>query len=60
MRSYSCEGRDTAHCILADFTGISAPYEAPEKPEIHIKTDECDVAESVRVITEYLEKNGFI
>ncbi|KZT11056.1 adenylylsulfate kinase [Laetiporus sulphureus 93-53] len=45
---------------IKDFTGISAPYEAPEKPEIHIKTDECDVAESVRVITEYLEKNGFI
>jgi len=39
---------------IKDFTGISAPYERPETPEIHIKTDEVDVAESVRIITEYL------
>ncbi|KAF7792281.1 hypothetical protein EIP86_003317 [Pleurotus ostreatoroseus] len=45
---------------IKDFTGISAPYEAPANPEIHIKTDECDVAESVRRITEYLSKQGFI
>ncbi|EPQ57407.1 adenylylsulfate kinase [Gloeophyllum trabeum ATCC 11539] len=45
---------------IKDFTGISAPYEAPETPEIHIKTDESDVKESVRIITEYLSKQGFI
>ncbi|PIL36070.1 hypothetical protein GSI_01730 [Ganoderma sinense ZZ0214-1] len=45
---------------IKDFTGISAPYEAPEKPEVHIKTDECDVTEAVRRITEYLTKNKFI
>lgn len=45
---------------IKDFTGISAPYEAPEKPEIHIKTDETDVEESVRIITEYLVKNGYV
>ncbi|KAJ7096432.1 adenylylsulfate kinase [Mycena epipterygia] len=39
---------------IKDFTGISAPYEAPESPEIHIKTDETDVEGSVRIITEYL------
>ena len=44
----------------ADFTGISAPYEAPESPEIHIKTGECDVTEAVRRITAYLTENGFI
>lgn len=43
-----------------DFTGISAPYEAPEKPEVHIKTDECDVTEAVRRITQYLTENRFI
>jgi adenylylsulfate kinase len=43
-----------------DFTGISAPYEAPETPEIHIKTDETDVEGSVRIITEYLAKNGYV
>ncbi|PCH43686.1 adenylylsulfate kinase [Wolfiporia cocos MD-104 SS10] len=45
---------------IKDFTGISAPYEAPENPELRIKTDEYDVAESVRVITEYLTQKGFI
>ena len=43
-----------------DFTGVSAPYEPPENPEIHIKTDQCDVAESVRIISEYLVQKGFI
>lgn len=45
---------------LTDFTGISAPYEAPESPEIHIKTDECDVTEAVRRITAYLEEHKYI
>jgi adenylylsulfate kinase len=46
--------------ILPDFTGISAPYEAPETPELHIRTDECDVTESIRIITEYLTRKQFI
>jgi adenylylsulfate kinase len=46
--------------IGIDFTGISAPYEAPDAPEIHIKTDEMDVTESVRIITQYLTEKGFI
>ncbi|KAG6844347.1 Adenylyl-sulfate kinase, partial [Tephrocybe sp. NHM501043] len=45
---------------IKDFTGISAPYEAPENPEIHIRTDETDVTESVRVITDYLVTNNYI
>ncbi|KAJ6586810.1 adenylylsulfate kinase [Mycena vulgaris] len=45
---------------IKDFTGISAPYESPESPEIHIKTDETDVEGSVRIITEYLAKNGYV
>ncbi|KAG6868921.1 Adenylyl-sulfate kinase [Termitomyces sp. T159_Od127] len=45
---------------IKDFTGISAPYEAPESPEIHIKTGETDVAESVRIITEYLLAHNYI
>ncbi|TFY75330.1 hypothetical protein EWM64_g8682 [Hericium alpestre] len=45
---------------IKDFTGISAPYEAPEMPELHIKTDECDVTEAVRTITEYLKAKMFI
>lgn len=45
---------------LSEFTGISAPYEAPEKPELHIKTHECNVTEAVEVITDYLTQHGFV
>ena len=45
---------------IKDFTGISAPYEAPQKPELHIKTDEVDVRESVRIITEYLVDRKYL
>ncbi|KAI0733211.1 adenylylsulfate kinase [Fomitopsis betulina] len=45
---------------IKDFTGISAPYEPPENPEIHIRTDQCDVAESVRIIYKYLVQKGFV
>ena len=43
-----------------EFTGISAPYEAPEKPEIHIKTNEVDVTEAVKIIMEYLTAQGYV
>jgi bifunctional enzyme CysN/CysC len=39
---------------IKEFTGISAPYEAPMKPEIHLHTDQRTVAESVAQIVEYL------
>ena len=45
---------------LQEFTGISAPYEAPSSPEIHLKTNELDVAQSVAVIAEYLASKGFV
>jgi len=45
---------------IKEFTGISAPYEAPETAELHIRTDESDVTQSVRLITEYLSSKGFI
>lgn len=40
---------------IPNFTGISAPYEAPEKPEIHIRTDQLTVEESVAKIVKYLQ-----
>jgi bifunctional enzyme CysN/CysC len=58
-----CERRDPkglyakarAHEIR-EFTGISAPYEAPESAEIELLTDQLTVAESVARIVEYLKK----
>lgn len=46
--------------VAADFTGVSAPYEEPLSPEIHIRTDQLDVTESVQVIVEYLESKQYI
>jgi adenylylsulfate kinase len=45
---------------IKEFTGISAPYEAPVSPEIHIRTDEVDVTGAVKVVLEYLVKEGII
>lgn len=45
---------------INDFTGISAPYETPENPEIIIRTDQLSVEESVRKIVEYLAEKGLI
>ena len=39
---------------IRDFTGIGAPYEAPEDPEIVVHTDQQTVDESVATILEQL------
>ncbi|KAI8608603.1 adenylylsulfate kinase [Chytriomyces sp. MP71] len=46
--------------VIKEFTGISSPYEAPEKPEIHIRTDLVSVEDGVRQIIAYLEKEGLL
>ena len=40
---------------IKDFTGISAPYEAPEKPELELRTDQLTIAESVAQLVEFLD-----
>jgi bifunctional enzyme CysN/CysC len=44
---------------IKDFTGVSAPYEAPEHPELELPTDQLTVAESVARIIEYLHQGDF-
>jgi bifunctional enzyme CysN/CysC len=39
---------------IANFTGVSAPYETPDKPEVELHTDRLSVAESVATLLEYL------
>ena len=46
--------------IIPNFTGISAPYEAPNEPELVVKTGEQTVDESADSVVAYLEANGFI
>lgn len=62
-----CEQRDVKGLYkkarageIPEFTGISAPYEAPENPEITIKTDELTVEEGVQKILDYMFDNRYI
>jgi adenylylsulfate kinase len=62
-----CESRDTKGLYklaragkLADFTGISAPYEAPEQAELTLRTDLEDVAASAARVLAYLEQQGYV
>jgi adenylyl-sulfate kinase len=45
---------------IKEFTGISAPYEAPENADIHIRADRFSVDEAVQQILDYLQKHGLI
>lgn len=45
---------------IKEFTGISAPYEEPKAPEIHIKTHEVSVEQGVQIILDYLVKHNLI
>jgi adenylyl-sulfate kinase len=39
---------------IAQFTGISSPYEPPEKPEIELHTDKLSIAESVAEVLDFI------
>jgi adenylylsulfate kinase len=46
-----CESRDPKGLYakvrrgeIREFTGISSPYEAPQDPEVHVRTDQVDLA----------------
>ena len=45
---------------IKGFTGIDDPYEAPEKAEIHLRTDKHSVEECVQAIIDYLNGQGFL
>ncbi|KAG9239481.1 Adenylylsulfate kinase-domain-containing protein [Amylocarpus encephaloides] len=45
---------------IPNFTGISAPYEAPVEPEIHVRNDQVTVEEAVAQIMEYLYAKDLI
>ena len=62
-----CEERDpkglykkARNGTIPEFTGISAPYEEPEDPEITLETDKLNVQESVDKIIGYFKKNGIM
>ena len=45
---------------ISGFTGIDAPYEAPESPEVHIDAGETDAETAARMVVEKLREMGFI
>ena len=62
-----CAGRDVKGLYekafageIPQFTGVSDPYEAPEAPELHIKTDEEEPGESAARVIGYLEELGYL
>ena len=57
----TCEDRDVKGLYqkarkgeIKDFTGISAPFEAPENPEIEINTTQLSIDESVQKVLDYI------
>ena len=62
-----CEARDPKGLYkkarageIPEFTGVSAPYEAPERPEIVLHTERDDVDASARQVLAYLAEHGYI
>ena len=45
---------------IKNFTGIDDPYEAPESPEIHLKSDVMTLEAEVDLILDYLAASGII
>jgi len=63
----TCEGRDVKGLYqkarageIPEFTGISAPYEAPEKAELELDTNVQSIEESVGALIGYLEEKGYL
>jgi len=63
----TCETRDVKGLykkaregIIKDFTGISSPYEEPEKPEIILNTEKETLKESVDKVINYLKEKKLI
>lgn len=62
-----CENRDVKGLyqkarqgIIKDFTGITAPYEKPDNPEIILKTAEQSIETCAIQVIKYLQERGFI
>lgn len=62
-----CESRDTKGLYkkaragqIAEFTGISSPYEAPENPELTVHTGTAELETCVRQVIEKMAHLGII
>jgi len=62
-----CESRDVKGLYararageIKNFTGIDSEYQAPEKAELEIKTDEMSAEDAAELVVKYLEENGYL
>ncbi len=62
-----CEARDPKGLYrrarageIADFTGVSAPYEPPERPELVLHTGRERPEQSAAQVVAYLEEHGYL
>jgi len=62
-----CEARDPKGLYkkarageISNFTGLDAPYEAPENPEVHLLTADLSVDEAANQVIHYLEQRNII
>jgi adenylylsulfate kinase len=45
---------------IANFTGVSDPYEPPERPEVHLRTDRETPEKSAARVLDYMQARGWI
>ncbi|NIV71348.1 adenylyl-sulfate kinase [Candidatus Saccharibacteria bacterium] len=62
-----CEDRDPKGLYkkarageIANFTGISDPYEAPDNPELIVNTSSTPVEESAQEVIRFLEEHSYL
>jgi len=62
-----CEARDVKGIYkkarsgqIAEFTGISSPYEAPENPDITVNTGRLELGDCVQRVIDEMERRGLL
>jgi adenylylsulfate kinase len=45
---------------IADFTGLSSPYERPLEPELTLDTEHSTLEENVATLLAFLEQHGYV
>lgn len=63
----TCEKRDpkglykkAREGLIKNLTGIDAPYEEPENPELIVDTDKYNIEESAEIVIKKLKEGGYI
>ena len=62
-----CEARDPKGLYkkarageISNFTGLDAPYEAPENPEVHLQTAKLSVDEAAAQVIRFLDEQNIL